>query len=281
MQNVYQYSKYLARAENASVYIRGPGTAGVDDDRTVGQFYRRLKNAYAEVKPGNPFGVYTGSMAFAQGWFLDTTYIASADIRAFSVVDDDGGPHSPPNLQSLVINNVAVGWRVAAYRTAAPASTVIQRTEFQVGAIGGGNNEDTDNTILVAAQDRTVSPLPADVPDTGVLRVLDPNDSGNYIRFPYSSVDRTNNIFTLTSGTIGTETGTTDLTLNDNVHVALIEEEAAGTSVSNTIQYVADINIVYKARLKGFKPFRSTGTFGSAGAILGVVQTADAIVDLP
>lgn len=280
IKNVYQYSKYLASAEQAALSIAGPGTTGDDDASTLGQLYRRLKNAYTEVKPGNPFGTYTGSMAFAQGWFLDTDYIAAADIRSFSVIDDNGISRSPPNLQSLIISGVASGWRVAAYRTATGGSTVIQRTEFQVGAVGGGDNQSGDSTILLAAQDRTVSPLPADVPDTGVLRILDPNDTGNYLRFPYTSVDRTNNRFTI-SGTIGAVTSGVDLTAADNAHVVLIEETAAASSVSNTIQYVADINIVYKARLKGFKPFRSTGTFGTNGADLGVVQTADTIVDLP
>ena len=247
----------------------------------MGRFFRKLKDAYAEVKPGAPIGPYTGSLALAQGWFLDTGFIAAADIRSFSVIDDNGTTRNPPNLQALTITNVASGWRVAAYRSTGSGLTSILRTEFQVGTVGSGNNQAADNTILVAANTRTVSPLPADVPDSGVLRVLDPNDTGNYLRFPYSSVDRTNNIFTLSSGTIGDVTGAADLTLNDNVHVCLIEEQAAGTTVSNTIQYVADIPIVYKARIKGFKPFRSTGTFGSAGASLGVVQTADTIVDLP
>jgi hypothetical protein len=278
IQNVFQYGKYLTRAEEQTFEFEGPGTA---DDGTIGRFYRKMKDAYSEVKPGAPIGTYTGSLAFAQGWFLDTDYIDPNDIRSFSVIDDNGITRNPPNLQSLTITNVGTGWRVAAYRTAAAASTVIQRTEFQVGTVGGGNNQSADSTILVAAQDRTVSPLPADVPDTGVLRILDPNDTGNYLRFPYSSVNRSTNVFTLASGTIGAVTGSVDLTASDNVHVVLIEEEASGSSVSNTIQYVADINIVYKARLKGFKPFRSTGTFGSAGASLGVVQTPDAIVDLP
>ena len=278
IQNVFQYGKYLSRAEEASYTFNGPGTA---DAGTVGRFFRKLKDAYGEVKPGAPIGTYTGSLAFAQGWFLDTGYIAAADIRSFSVIDDNGVTRNPPNLQALTITNVATGWRVAAYRSATGGSTVIQRTEFQVGTVGGGNNQSADSTILLAAQDRTVSPTPADVPDSGVLRILDPNDTGNYLRFPYSSVNRTTNVYTLASGTIGAVTGSVDLTANDNAHVVLIEEEATGTSVSNTIQYVADINIVYKARIKGFKPFRSTGTFGNAGASLGVVQTPDAIVDLP
>ena len=66
-----------------------------------------------------------------------------------------------------------------------------------------------------------------------------------------------------------------------NVTMATVVAIAGGTSVSNTIQYVADIPLVYKARLKGFKPFRATSTFGSGGASPGVVQNADSIVDLP
>ena len=285
MQNVYQWSKYLARAEEETYIFNGPGTA---DDGTVGQFYRRLEDIFTEVKPGNPVGTYTGSMAFAQGWFLDTGYIAAADIRSFTTIDTDGGSHAPPNLQSLVISGIVSGDRAAAYRSVAQGSTAILRTEFDVGTIGGGNNQAGDSTVLVGANTRTVSPLPADVPDTGVLRVLSPtgsNNSGNYIRMPYSSVNRTTNIFTLT-GTIGsflTAAGeaSNDLTANDNTHVVFIEETAAGTSVSNTIQYLADIPIVYKARIKGIKPFRGTGDFVNTGATLPAQRLTDTIVDLP
>jgi hypothetical protein len=282
MQNGYQYSKYLTRQEEESYTYNGPGTA---DTGTVGNLFRKLKDAYAEVKPGAPMGAYTGSWALAQGWFLDTDYVAAADIRSFSVIDDNGVTRNPPNLQAMTISGVDTGWRVAAYRSTGSGSTTILRNEFDVGTVGGGNNQAGDSTVLVGANSRTVSPLPSDVPDSGVLRVLSPNDTGNYIRMVYSSVDRLTDIFTLT-GTIGsflTAAGetSTDLVLDDNVHVVFIEEQSSGTSVTNTIQYTADINVVYKARLKGFKPFRSTGVFGTAGVTLGVVQNVDSIVDLP
>ena len=280
MQNVYQFSKYLARAEEATYFFEGPGTTDVG---TVGRFFRRLKDAYAEVKPGNPVGVYTGSLAFAQGWFLDTDFIAAADIRAFTVIDDDGGTHAPPNLQSLIVSGVATGWRVAAYRSTGSGLTTILRGEFQIGAVAASRNAAADVIIRTqAGGTRAVSPTPADVPDNAVLRVLDPNNTGNYLRFPYTAVDRTNDDYPLTSGDIQAVTGSgVDLTQGDNCHVVFIEETASGTQVSNTVQYVLDIPIVYKARLKGFKPFISTGEFTSTGANLGVVQTADAIVDLP
>ncbi len=285
IQNVYQYSKYVNRHEEETLFIEGPGTT---DTGTVGNLFRRLKDAYAEVKPGAPIGTFTGSMAFAQGWFLDTANIAAADIRSFSVVDDNGVLRNPPNLQSLIVSGVANLWRVSAYRSTGVGNTAILRNEFDVGTIGGGNNQAGDSTVLVGANTRSVGPLPADVPDSGVLRILSPsgsNNSGNYIRMVYSSVDRVTNIFTLT-GTIGSFLTTAgeasnDLTLDDNVHVVFIEEQASGASVNNTMQYVSDIPIVFKARLKGFKPFRSTTNFTSSGGNGGVVQTPDPIVDLP
>jgi hypothetical protein len=162
------------------------------------------------------------------------------------------------------------------------------RNEFEVGVVGAGNNQAGDSTVLVQAGTRSVSPLPADVPDVGVLRILSPTDSnntGNYIRMTYSSVDRTTNIFTLT-GTIGsflTAAGeaSNDLFQADNTHVVFIEEQSAGTSVSNTIQFVLDIPIVYKARVKGIKPFRGTGDFVNTGATLPAQRLTDTIVDLP
>lgn len=277
IQNVYQYAKYLARQEEETYIFNGPGTA---DDGTVGRFYRKLADAFAEIKPGAPVGTYTGSLAFAQGWFLDTAYLDANDIRSFSVVDNNGILRNPPNLQALTITGIDTDWRTAAYRSTGAGLTSILRTEFEVGTVGGGNNQSGDSTILVAANTRSVSPLPADVPDAAILRILDPNDTGNYLRFPYTSVNRTTNVFTI-SGTIGAVTGAQDLTIADNVHVVFIEEIAAGSSASNTFQYVADIPLVYKARLKGFKPFRATSTFTSAGASPGVVQNSDTIVDLP
>jgi len=282
VQNVYQYAKYLTRQEEEAYTVNGPGTS---DAGTVGRFFRKLADAFAEIKPGAPVGTFTGSMAFGQGWFLDTGFLLAADIRSFSVINNAGTLRNPPNLQALVVNGVANLWRVAAYRADGASSTVILRNEFDVGTVGGGNNQSADSTILIGDGNggggRTVSPTPADVPDDGVLRILDPNGTGNYLRFPYSSVNRTTNVFTLASGTIGAVTGSVDLVADDNVHVVFIEEQAAGASVTNTIQYVSDIPIVFKARLKGFKPFRSTTTFGSAGGTGGVVQNVDTIVDLP
>jgi hypothetical protein len=281
INNVYQYSKYLARHEEETYIFNGPGT----DVGTVGNLYRRLTDTFAEIKPGEPVGTFAGvSMFLAQGWALDATQLASADIRSFRVTNNAGTNRNPPNLQALTITGLVIGDRVAAFRATGAAgggSTVILRNEFDVGTVGAGNNQAADSTILIGANTRTVSPTPADVPNTGILYVLDPNGTGNYLQFPYNAVDRTTNVFTLTSGTIGAVTGGQDLVLDDNVHVAFILETATATSASNTLQYVADFPVVYKGRIKGIKPFRGTGDFTSTGLSAGIQRLTDTIVDLP
>jgi len=138
---------------------------------------------------------------------------------------------------------------------------------------------------LVAANARAVTPLPNDVPDEGVLSILSPNDTGNYIFMPYLSVNRTTNIFTL-SNTIGNllvaaGEASGPLTLNDNVHVVFFAEQASTTYIETTIQYVDTIYLYAVARLKGKQPFKTPAAFGTGGATIGAVLNPDKVVNLP
>jgi hypothetical protein len=277
IQQVYEWTKYVNRREEETLLQGGPGNAtGV-----IGAIYRTLDTTFLEVTTA-PYGTKPGSLMFgAQGVFIDKDTLIAADLQNIQLIDNAGTSENPPNLQSLVISNLTSGVRTAAYRSTGSGSTTILRTEFDVGTVGGGNNQAADNTILVGANTRSVSPLPNDVPDTGHLYVLDPNDTGIYLRFEYSSVNRTTNVFTLASGTIGTVTGGTDLTANDNVHVAFIVAQSAGSTVSNTMQYVSDIDIFYVARVKGKVPFEGTGVFGATGATLPATLNEDTVVELP
>lgn len=99
--------------------------------------------------------------------------------------------------------------------------------------------------------------------------------------FPYSSVNKTTNIFTLASGTIGDVTGAQDLVLDDNAHVVFVEKAATGTSISATVQYVANINLVVVTRLKGLRPFIGTGLFTSTGFSTTAIRDPDGVVNLP
>jgi hypothetical protein len=274
---VYEWWKFVTRRENTSNVVM-PGNA----DDVQGRIYRRLDSGYAEVRGASPYGTKAGSLVIgAQGVFIEKGEVDSGDIRNIQLIDDLGDTYDPPNLQVLEMINLTNGVRGAVYRSTGEGNEAILRNEFLIGTVGT-NNQAADSIIEVKAGGaRGVSPLPNDVPDEGVLRVLDPNDTGNYLRFPYSSVDRTNNEFTLASGTIGDVTGATDLTEGDNAHVVFIEEESTGASVNNTIQYVADIYLFAVARIKGKQPFKTTATFGTTGASIGANLNADNVVNLP
>lgn len=281
--NVYEWWKYILRKES-TYQVNKPGEGY--DSYWEGRFYRKAWDSFAEKRSASALGAKAGDLVIgAQGVFIEKFTLDTADIRNIQLVDNLGATYDPPNLQVLSISNIVAGVRAAAYRSTGAGNEDILRTEFKVGAVGGGYNESADAYILVAANTRSVSPLPNDVPDTGILRVLDPNDTGDYLRFVYDEVDRTNNWFHLEQGigqnTIGAVTGSEDLVLDDNAHVVLIEEEATGTSVNNTIQYVSDIPLYVVARIKGKQPFKTTSTFGSTGQSVGAVLNADNVVNLP
>ena len=69
--------------------------------------------------------------------------------------------------------------------------------------------------------------------------------------------------------------------LGDDAWVAIAEEVATGTSVTNPVQHIGDFNAVYGARKKGFDDFVAPGVFGATGLVGPVVQTPDGVVDLP
>lgn len=280
---VYEWWKFALRAEsNYQVNTAG----GLFSAFTLGRIYRRLQSTFSEVRGASPFGAKAGSLVItAQGVFIEKFTLDVADIRSIQLVANDGVAYNPPNLQTMQLTNLVSGVRGAIYRSTGAGLTTILRNEFAVGTVGAGNNQAADSTILVAASVRTVSPLPNDVPDTGVLRILDPADTGNYLRFVYDSVDRVTNIFSLQQGigqnTIGDVTGAVDLTLADNVHVVFVEEQAVSTTVDNVVQYVSDVPLVAIARVKGKQPFRTTSTFSATGASIGAVLGADNVVNLP
>ena len=281
ISEVYEWMKFVTRKESTAIQ-GGPGSeTGVE-----GRIYRKLQSTFSEVRGASPYGTKAGSLVIgAQGVFIEKATLTASDIRNLQLIDNLGDTYNPPNLQTLEVTNIYSGVKVAVYRSTGAGNEDILRTEFKVGAVGGGYNQSADSNILVAANTRSVSPLPNDVPDAGVLRILDPNDTGNYLRFTYDTVDRTNNVFHLKQGigqdTIGAVTSSIDLTADDNVHVVFIEEQATGTIVNNTIQYVANIPLFVKARIKGKKHFKTTSTFSSTGASIGAVLNPDDVVNLP
>ena len=283
----YEWHKYITAREATSTVFefqtRGVGDGGTSIEGR--QFLQLFAAAGLNKSAGGPMASKPGAVIIgATGWVWDKNTFATADIHNFQLFDNTGIQHDAPNLQNIQRTGLVSGDRVAIFRATGAAgggSTEILRTEFDVGTVGGGRNQSADTIIRVGANTRTVSPLPNDVPDNGVLYVEDPSNPDIYLRFPYTAVDRTNNDFPLTSGTIGAVTGSVDLVANDNVHVAFVSEQASGATAANQLQYLADFPAVYIWRLKGYKPQRTAGDFGSTGGSVGAARDPDPVVNLP
>lgn len=276
--NAYEWSKYLNRSESTALQ----GGTGNDTGKQ-GRIYKSLETTYPEVKCA-PYGSFAGGKWFgATGVYIDKCSVATADLQNMQLLDVCGTTVNPPNLQILTISGLVASDTVSVYRTTGACSTTILTTEYTVGS-GACDNQSADTTIVVAAGTRCITPLSSDIPDSGVLRIQDPNQcacTSVFLSFPYSSVCRTANTFTLTSGTIGTVTCSTDLRDGDDVFVALIEEAAGGTTATNTIQFVCNIPLLIRVRKKGILPFETTSTFTASGATIGAIRTQDPIVNLP
>jgi hypothetical protein len=280
IQEVYEWAKFVTRSESTSTE-GGPGsTAGIE-----GRIYRYLDSSYAEKK-ASPYGTFAGGTMFgAQGVFIDKDTLVTADVQKISLIDDAGSTVTPPNLQSLTVTSLVSGDRVSVFRSTGAASTTILTTEFAVDTVATPYNESGDVLIKVVTASRAV-PMFQNVPVSGVLRVEDPSNPGIFLRFLYNDVDRTNGVFTLTSGDIGDITNSTNLAAGDDAFVVFIEEQATSTSLTNTVIYdsddsPADIPLIVRVRRKGILPFQTTSTFGSTGASIGAVRTTDSIVNLP
>lgn len=270
--DLYEWDKFLTN-EKATDLQGGRGTiAGVQ-----GKFYRGFDPTFAEIKTA-PYGAKPGAiMQGAEGHFIDKDTLALADLQNLRVTPIGGTELTPPNLQAAQISNLQAGWNGGIYRSTGAESLDIQTTEFQVGAGNAAGN----STIVLQAGDRTVSPLASDVPSTGVVEAIDPNNPGIFLSFPYSSINRATNTVTLTSGTIGDVTGGAALVQGDDLFVAWAEETAAGAIISNTVQYIGDVNLVAIARKKGFDDYTSAQVFTATGVNFAVNRTADGVVVLP
>lgn len=269
---VYEWTKFITRAEETAL-IDGKGSEAA----VPGQFYRALDTTYPEVKAA-PFGTFAGGKMFgAQGVFIDKDTLATVDIQNIQLIDVIGTTVIPPNLQVIEVINLVNADSVSVYRTTGAGLTTILRNEFTIAAVAGTSNGTGDSIVEVKSTGgvRSAATLPADVPDTGIIRILDPLNTGNYISYAYTSVDRALREFTIS----GTLPG--DLTEDDNLFVVFLEEDVSGTTASNTVQYVADSPLLIRVREKGILPFQTTGTFSSTGSSTGAIRTVDPIVNLP
>jgi hypothetical protein len=182
------------------------------------------------------------------------------DVQAFQLIDKNGVTRNPPNYQNFTVTNVVVGDRVAVFGA---TGTAVIKNQYNIKAPQGIGEAFVD----VGAT------LPNDTPATGTVIVCD-SVTGAEDVYAYTSwlVDR----FTLAGVT------TSAYGVLDTVYVPYIYEEAVGvtgatTSVTVTVIYVTDRDVLARVRKVGILPFETTGTFTSTGYSVAAIRTTDGI----
>jgi hypothetical protein len=151
---------------------------------------------------------------------------------------------------------------------------------FVTGASGTGTTGSTGTTLIDSAADFGGTD---DVEVGDVIR----NTTDGSVGYVVSVDSSTQLTTTLEGGTnnywsVGdayeTNTCYKNYDGNDTAYVPLIDTQATGTSVSQSVLYTADRTIMVRVRKKGILPFETTGTFVSAGLTVGAIRTTDSIV---
>ncbi len=242
--NVYKAIKYRTRRQNTAAI--GSGSS------VLGQFYRTANGSYAEVK-NSPFGFQAGATFFgARGVYL--TNVSDPNNR--SLIDAAGNVRTPPVSITVTVSGVVSGDRVLVARSAAG---VINKSQFTL------NGTHTAATTIVVNE--TVG---NDIPTSGVIRVGD-------TRFTYGGLNRGTKTFSTLSAAVTAASGS-------GAYVPLIDDVAAGATIASpAMTYVADIDIIARARKYGgagasILPFEITGTVTNAGLTVSAIRTADTIV---
>lgn len=218
-----------------------------------------------------PFiGQSTGSALIgAYGVGVDTTDLTNADLlRAL-----DNVTYQPPNNVTFTVGGLVdeEDYVLVAPSTGAGSTTIdVAQMAIATTALSSATTTSIE-----------VNSIPADTPSSGTIRVQ--NDSGFYIRVPYSSY--TGSTFTVTSTDFsGAGNGAA---ISNNVYVSYIDElvdtaAAAGTadvSTSFTTVYNSDRPLVVKVRDGGASPikeFITAATLTDAGGSVTAIRTSDA-----
>lgn len=240
---LYKYLKYWTRKGNTAAV--GTGNA------IQAQFYRAANAAYNEVKQA-PFGSFAGGKIYgARGVYI--TNVSDPSNRV--LIDAAGTTRSPPTLITASLTGVVSGDSVFMARSTGPGSTTVNKTQFTLnGAHSSGASAIVVNEVVGL-----------DIPTAGVIRVLEAS-------YNYTALNRGTKTFTI-SGTLGVAYSS-----GAGTYVPLIDGSASGSSIASpAIQYVSDINVVYRVRKKGIQPFENTGVVGNTNFAAAAIRTADTI----
>lgn len=254
---VYRYLKQIIGRTAAN-----PGTFSSITPNTgagTGYFYRYANAAYTETKQA-PFAQFAGGKIFGARGILITNV---TDPNNRVLIDSAGVTRTPPVTVTVQVTGVQSGDRVLVARSTGAGSVSVNKSQFTITSAASGAG-----SITVSVGGGSV---PTDIPTTGVIRVGDDP-------YTYTALNRGTGVFTI-SGTLSrTYTGA------DSCYVPLIDAAASGTSISGTpLQYLADINVVYRVRRytagagNSILPFENSGVVKNVDISFSAVRTIDPV----
>lgn len=209
-----------------------------------------------------PFGTYAGGKFFgARGVWISN--MAGADANSYELIDSSNTTRTPPATVSVQVSGVVSGDRVSVFRTTGD-NEIINKTYLTSHA----TNNTTGNSSFIIQET-----IPSDTPTSGSIRVVETADTTSSREIRYTYTGWTTSTFTGLSPTLDR-----DYSGSDTAYVPYLDEESAGTSVSTSIQYDSDRNVLTRVRIKGIVPFKIKGTLDSTGYSTTAIRTTDSIV---
>ncbi len=219
--------------------------AGAGSFTTLGYFYRYLDGSYTETKQA-PFATFAGGKIFgARGVWI--TNVSDSNNRV--LIDGNGVTRTPPTTISITVSGVVSGDRVLVARS---SGGVINKSQFTLN----GTHTSTSTVTVNEA-------LGADIPDSGALRLGD-------TAYTYSGITRGSKQFTGVSPALSGASGA-------DLYQPYIDGVASGTSMTKSLVYASDFDIIARVRKKGILPFENTGTVTVSGASISAIRTTDTI----
>ena len=214
--------------------------------------------ANTSIIKGSPFGTLAGVSFFgARGVWIEN--MAGADANNYSLIDSNGFTREPPATVPITVNGLVAGDRVSVFR--ANADNSINKTYLASDA----------SANIAASTSWTVdasTPIPLDTPSSGTIRLVDTSAKAEERR---AYTGWSGLVFTLSSAHSG------GYYTGDTAYVPYIDEQAAGTSVSKSVQYVTDRSVVTRVRIVGIVPYSITGTLSSTGYSATAIRNPDDI----
>lgn len=230
-------------------------------DETTGVADVDLSSALDVIAPNKqaPYGSFAGGKFFgARGVWLDN--VLGTEANNFELIDSTNTRQVPPATIAITVKEVEVGDRVSIFRTTG-ANEIINREIYTSAA--APTNVKTNGTFVVQQN------IEADTPNTGVLRVVD-NSLNREQRYPYSSWS--GSTFTLDGVTLDR-----DYEASDTAYVPFIDEQATSDTVSVSVTYADDRNIITVVRIAGYEPFKIKGVVNTSGYTVSAIRNPDSV----